>query len=154
MLFRPINLFRKTFSILPVSFGLVEVDKLVAPQRTVNLDYVRQLVKRYPKSPSLDELLDVTDISIWRAKHMGVGIHLQVLNRGHLALWRNTDVLGALMKQLTIEDLEHAVFGGLPAAAVIAFIGYGGAPVNVLQAGPRIVLNNGFHRALHCAALE
>src|SRR5437588_3449152 len=154
MLFRPINLFRKTFSILPVSFGLVEVDKLVAPQRTVNLDYVRQLVKRYPKSPSLDELLDVTDISIWRAKHMGVGSHLQVLNRGHLAVWRNTDVLGSHMKQLTNEDLEHAVFGGLPAAAVNAFIGYGGAPVNVRQAGPRIVLNNGFHRALHCAALE
>ena len=73
MLFRPINLFRKTFSILPVSFGLVEVDKLVAPQRTVNLDYVRQLVKRYPKSPSLDELLDVTDISIWRANTWVLG---------------------------------------------------------------------------------
>ena len=36
--------------------------------------------------------------------------------------------------------------GGLPAAAVIAFVGYGGAPVNVIKAGNRIVLNNGFHR--------
>src|SRR5205807_9374659 len=41
---------------------------------------------------------------------------------------------------------EHAVSGGLPAAAVISFIGYGGAPINVLLSGGRIVLNNGFHR--------
>jgi hypothetical protein len=50
------------------------------------------------------------------------------------------------VKELTAEDLDHAVSGGLPAAAIIAFVGYGGAPVNVLKVGSRIVLNNGFHR--------
>src|SRR5438093_7715371 len=34
------DLFRKTFSHLPTTFALVEADKLVAAQRTVNLDYV------------------------------------------------------------------------------------------------------------------
>src|SRR5439155_19311236 len=33
-------LFQKTFSNYPISFALVEIDKLVAAQRTVNLDYV------------------------------------------------------------------------------------------------------------------
>jgi hypothetical protein len=60
----------------------------------------------------------------------------------------NADIrfLGAFVKRLSSEDLEYAVSGGLPAAAIIAFVGYGGAPVNVLRAGRRVVLNNGFHR--------
>jgi hypothetical protein len=45
------NLFQKTFSVLPVSFGLVEIDKLVAPQRTVNLDYVGRLVVSEKSQP-------------------------------------------------------------------------------------------------------
>ena len=35
---------------------------------------------------------------------------------------------------------------GLPAAAIITFVGYGGSPVNVMRAHDRVVLNNGFHR--------
>jgi hypothetical protein len=31
-------------------------------------------------------------------------------------------------------------------AAVIAFVGYGGSPINVIAANGRLVLNNGFHR--------
>jgi len=47
---------------------------------------------------------------------------------------------------MTPEDLQYAETGGLPAAAVITFVGYGGSPVNVLREGQRVVLNNGFHR--------
>jgi hypothetical protein len=50
------------------------------------------------------------------------------------------------VKKLSADDMQYAVGGGLPAAAIISFVGYGGAPVNVLQAGGKVVLNNGFHR--------
>ena len=139
------NLFQKTFSVLPVSFGLVEIDKLVAPQRTINLDYVGRLVARYPKNPSLDELLN---ICIAPTREMEPIQHLEVAPNTHVFSSPNSDIrfLGAFVKELTTEDFAHAVFGGLPAAAVIAFVGYGGAPINVLQWGGRVVLNNGFHR--------
>jgi hypothetical protein len=39
-----------------------------------------------------------------------------------------------------------AVFGGLPAGALIPFVGCRGAPIKVLLCGNRVVLNNGFHR--------
>jgi hypothetical protein len=66
----------------------------------------------------------------------------------HIPSSPNSDVrfLGAFVKELTTEDFAHAVFGGLPAAAVIAFVGYGGAPINVLQWGGRVVLNNGLNQ--------
>lgn len=74
--------------------------------------------------------------------------HLEVAPNTHVFSSPNSDVrfLGAFVKQLAHDDLEHAVFGGLPAAAVIAFVGYGGAPINVFMCGNRVVLNNGFHR--------
>lgn len=139
------DLFRKTFSFLPVSFGLVEIDRLIAPQRAVNLDYVDKLAARYPKNPSLDQLLD---ICISPAREMEPIQHLEIGPNTHVFSSPNSDIrfLGAFVKELTPEDLNHAVTGGLPAAAVISFIGYGGAPVNVLQWGGRVVLNNGFHR--------
>src|SRR5437588_2967267 len=139
------NLFQRTFSHLPVSFGVVEIDKLVAAQRVVNLDYVNRLIARFPKEPDLDELLD---ICVSPKREMEPIQHLEVAPNTHVFSSPNSDIrfLGAFLKQLTTEDLNHAVLGGVPAAAVIAFVGYGGAPVNVLQSGPRIVLNNGVHR--------
>jgi hypothetical protein len=45
-----------------------------------------------------------------------------------------------------MDDLNAALTGGLPAAAIISFVGYGAASVNVIAAEGRVVLNNGFHR--------
>jgi hypothetical protein len=139
------TLFQKTFSQLPTGFAMVEIDKLIAPQRTVNLDYVNRLVSKYPKDPTVDELLD---ICVSPKREMEPIQHLEVAPNTHVFSSPNSDVrfLGAFVKQLAHDDLEHAVFGGLPAAAVIAFVGYGGAPINVFISGNRVVLNNGFHR--------
>ncbi len=138
-------LFKKTFAGRPIDFGVVEVDKLVAPQRTVNLDYIDRLIESYPKSPTFNELLD---ICVSPKRKMDPIQHLEIAPNTHVFSSPNSDIrfLGAFVKQLTVEDLNYAEFGGLPAAAVIAFIGYGGAPVNVFQVGKRIILNNGFHR--------
>lgn len=138
-------LFQKTFSQIPTGFGIVEIDKLVAPQRTVNLDYVNRLVAKYPKDPTMDELLD---ICVCPTREMEPIQHLEVAPNTHVFSSPNSDIrfLGAFVKKLAREDLEHAVFGGLPAAAVISFVGYGGAPINALLCGSRVVLNNGFHR--------
>ena len=124
-------LFQKSFSTLPTGFGLVEIDKLVAAQRTVNLEYVERLVALLPPEPSMGDLLEVC-----------------VSPKRNVFSSPNSDIrfLGAFVKPLDAEDLGYAVMGGIPAAAVIAFVGYGAAPVNVLQVGRRVVLNNGFHR--------
>lgn len=138
-------LFRKTFAQLPTSFALMEIDRIVAPQRTVNLDYVDRLLASYPKSPTM---ADLVDICVSPKRKMDPIQHLEVAPNAHVFSSPNSDIrfLGAFVKHLTAEDLDYAVSGGLPATAVIAFVGYGAAPVNVLQAGSRVILNNGFHR--------
>jgi len=146
------ELFKKTFGNYPISFRMVEIDKLVAAQRTVNLDYVDRLKKNYPNKPHLEQLIE---ICISPNRSMDPIQHLEVAPNTHVFSSPNSDIrfLGAFVKHLTKEDMEYAVHGGLPAAAVITFVGYGGAPINVLQAGSRVVLNNGFHRVFALRSL-
>jgi hypothetical protein len=137
--------FRSTFSSHRVTFGLVEIDRLIAPQRTVNLDYVDRLVQRFPSDPDLKQLLE---ICVSPKREMEPIQHLEIGPNTHVFSSPNSDIrfLGAFVKELNAEDVEHAVHGGLPCAAIIAFVGYGGAPINVFQWNGRVVLNNGFHR--------
>jgi hypothetical protein len=138
-------LFAKTFSALPTSFSIVEIDKLVAAQRSVNLDYVGRLIARFRDKKSLSDLIDHC---VSPVREMPPIQHLEIANNAHVFSSPNLDVrfLGAFLKRLTSEDFQFAQMGGLPAAAIIAFVGYGGAPINVLRWGNRLVLNNGFHR--------
>lgn len=142
----------KTFSQLPITFSLVEIDKLVAAQRTVNLDYVELLKARYGGKTSL---ADLVEICLSPVREMPPIQHLEVANNTHVFSSRNLDVrfLGAFLKNLAPDDLEYAELGGIPAAAVIAFVGYGGAPINVLKFQNRAVLNNGFHRVFALRSL-
>jgi len=139
------SLFKKTFSLLPTNFGVIEIDRITAAQRTVNLAYVNHLIEQFRKKRAFSDLLDIC-VSLER--EMPPIQHLEVANNTHVFSSPNLDLrfLGSFLKKLTPVDLEFAAMGGLPAAAVIAFIGYGGAPVNVFRVNNRIVLNNGFHR--------
>lgn len=146
------SLFQKMFSGPPVRVGVVEIDKLVASQRMVNLGYVKGLTKRFGgPSPTFKDLLEIC-VSPHREITETIQ-HLEVAPNAHVFSSPNSDIrfLGAFVKRhLTKDELELAEAGGLPAAAVIAFVGYGGAPVNALAAdlpaGKRLILNNGFHR--------
>jgi hypothetical protein len=139
------TLFRRSFVGLPISFGIVEIDKLVAAQRTVNLDYVARLRKQFPEKPSLAELLE---ICVAPTRPMDSVQHLEVAPNVHVFSSPNLDIrfLGSFLKEITAEDVDAAALGGIPVAAVISFVGYGSAAINVFKAGGRIVLNNGFHR--------
>ncbi len=138
-------LFQKTFSQMPVNFAVIEIDKLIAPQRAVNLDFVDRLLASYPSSPTAEELLN---ICVSPKRTMDPIQHLEIGANTHVFSSPNSDIrfLGAFVKPLKADDLRYAVSGGVPAAAIITFVGYGGAPVNVFRAGSRLILNNGFHR--------
>ncbi len=138
-------LFKKTFSILPISFELVEIDRLVAGQRSVNLEYAERLITTYEGKTDIENLIE---ICVSATRDMPPIQHLEVANNTHVFSSPNLDIrfLGAFLKKLTPEDVTFAVMGGLPAAAIIAFVGYGGAPINVYRCQNRLVLNNGFHR--------
>ena len=61
----------------------------------------------------------------------------------------NTDLrfLGAFLKEAVgVDDIPLVEGGGLPAAAVAGFVGYGTPVINAYKVGNRLILHNGHHR--------
>src|SRR6266849_8814159 len=122
-------LVRKSFHAFPFSFELLEIDKVVAAQRTVHLGYVDRLLNAYPKVPTLRDLIE---ICLAPERQMDPIQHLEVGPNTHVFSSPNSDLryLGSFVKDLAPEDMMFAIGGGLPAAAIITFVGYGSAPIN------------------------
>ncbi len=125
---------------------MAEVDKIVFPQRAVNEEYAGQLARTYPPSPDLDALLR---ICVAARADMAPIQHLEVAPNTHVFTSPNTDLrfLGAFLKEAVgAEDIPLVEAGGLPAAAVAGFVGYGSPVINAFKVGSRLILNNGHHR--------
>jgi hypothetical protein len=138
--------FRTSFP-LASEIRMVEVDNLVAAQRTVNLEYVDHLKERLGSDPSFESLLALCVAPQREMDHIR---HLEVGQNNHVFSSKNADVryLGSFMKEnLTPEEISVAAGGGIPVMAVVSFIGYGSAPINAFLVNGRCLLNNGFHRA-------
>ena len=127
------------------SVALVEIDKLVAAQRRVNLDYVDRIVAGLPDEITLEFLVSLCLAPL----RTGAPVqYLQSEPGTHIFSSPSTDLrfLGSFMKPLASDDLDWAESGGIPVMAIVSLVGYGDSPVNVLWSGSRAVLNNGFHR--------
>jgi hypothetical protein len=147
-------LFQASFSALPTSFKVVDIDKLVAPQREVNLDYVDSLRKRI-SGKTIEEVLEFcvgprTEPPIVQA--------LQTAPNQMTFSSRSLDLrfLGGIPKQISEDDIKLAYMGGQPTEAITILVGFGAAPINAYQSGRRLVLWNGFHRivALRSAGIS
>jgi hypothetical protein len=135
---------RKT---LPLKWDvrLVEIDKLVAAQRQVNLEHVDRLRQSFPKDLTLEALIDICltpDPGVVPIQHLepSLNVHTFTSPSGDFRM------LGSFFHELSDEEAELSPAIGTPVAAVITFVGYGAATANVYWNGKRCVLNNGFHR--------
>lgn len=138
-------LFKRTFTNLPTEFKIVEIDKLIAWQQSVVLNFVDSLVDSFPSKPTFETLIDVC-LSL--GKESPPVTELQVGPNTCIYSSESTDFrfLGAIPKPLDQIDLEASSSGGIPVIGLLLLLGYGGAPINVLSVGNRLILNNGFHR--------
>jgi hypothetical protein len=138
-------LFRKTFSQLPFEFKMVEVGKLVAPQRLVNLDYVENLKRSLPNGP---KLFDLVSFCLKPTQTPPAPKVMQSAQNAFAFSSPSQDFrfLGGYPKKVEQGDIEASTGGGLPVIAITLLLGYGTSTCNAFKVGSRMVLNNGFHR--------
>lgn len=140
--------FAKTFANYPISFEEVEIDKLVAGQRIVHLDWVQQLKQNgIPENlPAfcLEPGQDSTPITIARTG-----------NTAFTASSHNPSMrfLGVHEKPYEPDNVPGRHPGGQPVHAIVLLLGYGISSVNVYRVGRRLILGNGFHRLYALRAL-
>jgi hypothetical protein len=145
-------LFKQSFSLLPYEFKLVEIDRLIASQRAVNLDYVELLKQRVNGKPSVSQLIDFCLSPQTKVK---LPAEQMIAQNAYSYTSDSLDFrfLGGFRKPLSQDDIRACTAGGYPLAAVVLLVGLGAGSMNALSYKNRIVLNNGFHRAFALRSL-
>lgn len=139
-------LFQRSFLNTPFTFGMVDIDTLVAPQRHVYLNYVDEMEQRLHENPALDDLID---ICMPLNPLPPVPKVTQTGNGSWIFSSPSPDFRflgGHLKSQLTEDDIQLTQVSGFPVKAITLFVGYGSSSINVIHANNRLILNNGFHR--------
>lgn len=127
-----------------VDYAMVEIDKIIALQRTMDEDYTDLLKQRWSGNLEFEDLLDICLSAKCGKSEVK---HLVYDDNHHVFSSPNSDLryLGSYFKKIEDNDLDYSG-GGVPIAAIISFVGYGVQPVSVYKVGKRFILNNGFHR--------
>jgi len=136
--------FKSAFNQSAVEFKMVEIDKLIASQDMINLSYVDDLIKSFPKRLDFDAVFDICLSMEKNSSHTS-----ELFTQKH-AIYSsiNTDLrfLGSVPIDPETLESTHIRTGGLPTKAIVLLFGFGSTPINLLNYDKRMFLNNGFHR--------
>jgi hypothetical protein len=137
--------FRRAFATVPAKVALVELDALVAYQRTIHLDHVRRLSERLGPRPGPRELFEFClpteppEAPPVRVRRAG--------DDEFLFTCESTDLRFLEAVSLRPEQINHHAAPGAVAGVIGLVVGFGSNFLNVISAEGRLVLNNGNHRA-------
>jgi hypothetical protein len=136
--------FVHAYGSLPISFGIVDLDRLAVFQRSIALEHSKYLADQlYPP---------LSDAAVFRfcMPYDQPAPSARMIRSGrNRFVFESAD---ANLRYLGAEPLDQVVAQELaadgPLAAALALsIGFGSSYLNVVRLGPRMVLNNGYHRA-------
>jgi hypothetical protein len=137
--------FRRAFDTLPTRFGMVELDKLIIYQRHVTRNFVDARMARIGAAPDRESLfrlclpIDEPEASVQVQK---------VGSRRYVFRSPSTDFRFHEPVLLRASQVNGYVPFGAVAGIVGLVVGFGSNFLNAVQVGQRMLLNNGYHRAV------
>jgi hypothetical protein len=142
-------IFKKAYGILPFEIKMVELDKLVVFQKTVNLDFIEKLKGEFPKNPDDDFLFNFC-----LSRRASPPVSVARLGPNAIQFTSTSNDLRFLEgKPLNIEKMDWYCPGGHAEGIFGLSVGYGPNYVNALKVGNRLILNNGMHRTYTLKAM-
>jgi hypothetical protein len=143
-------IFRRSFSAVPGEVGMVELDRLVASQKTVNLAHVARLKEQLGPTPDPDAVFRTCLPFDHPTPPSRAG---WVAKQSYVFTSDSNDLrfLDSLM--LGPEQVSGYQAAGPMVGVVGVAVGYGSNFLHALALDGRLVLNNGFHRAYALRAL-
>ena len=136
--------YRDSFDNLPVSFRLVELDKLVVSQTHVERSFTDVLGKKLGAGANAEQLFNFC-LPLERPMPP---VRMQRLSGDrYLFSCPSTDFRAHRPKLLRGADLAGLTSSGPAAAMVGIMIGFGSNFLSAVRSGKRILLQNGYHRA-------
>jgi hypothetical protein len=143
-------IFKRSFSAVPGAVGMVELDRLVASQKSVNLTHVERVKEQLGTAPTLDAVFRVClpfDHPTPPCRAGRVASHSFVFTSDSNDLRFLESIL---IRPEQVSDYQPS---GPLAGVVGVAVGYGSNFLNAIACDRRLVLNNGYHRAFALRAL-
>lgn len=142
--------FRKTFDCLPVSFAMVELDRLIVFQPHVTLPFVEALQRRLDPRPEVPELFRFC----LPLKRSDPPVTIRRMGTRRFVFSSDSSDL-RFHEPMLLDSGQVAgyeTFG--PIGAVVGLVvGYGSNFLNVIRSDGRMLLHNGYHRAYALRAM-
>jgi hypothetical protein len=134
--------FRRSFNKLPTSFGMVELDSLIVYQRHVTRNFVDARIGSAPDPEAVFRICMPLGVPEAPVQIQKVG------SRRYLFRCKSTDFRFHEPALLRPEQLPGYDSFGAIAGVVGLVVGFGSNFLNAVRVGNRMLLNNGYHRAV------
>ncbi len=137
-------MFQRSFQVVPTDIGIVQLDRLVVFQKSINLTYVRSLQAGLGKKPNEEEIFRFC-LSV---KHPHPPVRVaQTAANSFTFISPSNDFRFVESRLLGTADIASYIPQG-PVTGVLGLVlGYGSNFVTALEVENRLILVNGSHRA-------
>lgn len=142
--------FRHTFDIVPTTFGMVELDRLIVSQRSVTREHIESLrasVAPTPDAAAIFRLCHPVDAPLPPVTAQRLG------SRRFVFSCNSSNLRAAGVSLLPAGAPDHASHVPFGVGGAGVRVGFGTNFLNVVRVGRRHLLSNGYHRALALRAL-
>ncbi|SRR6266581_2264615 len=137
-------MFQRSFQVVPTDIGIVQLDRLIVFQKSINLKYVQSLQAGLGRKPSEDDIFRFC-LSV---KHPHPPVRVVQTNLNSFTFISPSNDFRFVEPRLwgSTDFVNYVPYG--PVTGVLGLVlGYGSNFVTALQAENRLVLINGSHRA-------
>ncbi|MES2510328.1 MAG: hypothetical protein V4625_10385 [Pseudomonadota bacterium] len=137
--------FQASFQSVPVAFGMVELDKLVVYQQHITQSSVQKMTRTL-QTPITEDVLAGLCLPLTADT---TGFHVTLEDDGRFIFSSGSHdarFLGAQV--INPADIKGFAVSGHPQTVIALSVGFTTNILNVVRYGPRMVLNNGYHRAM------
>ena len=135
---------QRILCLTPYQWAIVELDRVVVYQKTINLSYASQIADTLGRT--VDEK-DLMRIAVGGAAHRPALQIRQPSDGTYTFSCRSNDLRLLSTGILDLQSMQECPATGRPVTALGLFIGFGLNIINVLHVGNRLFLINGSHRA-------
>jgi hypothetical protein len=137
--------FSATFSTVPIAFGMVPLAQLVCSQFDLTVSTLEALKKRIPKKLSVNKL---AQLCLPLAPAHGQCVLGREANNEYVFHSDSHDLRSLTAQLVPVGDIAGYHPRGHVQAAIVIGVGFSTNVLNVIRYADRLVLNNGYHRAV------
>ena len=142
--------FRRTFDILPTSFGMVELDSLIVHQPSVTANVIDAMTARLGPAPTAEALFHFC----LPVEAPAPPVRIERIGARRFIFSSESSQLEAGQPLVLPVDQADCPPGLVTVAGMVGFgVGFGANFLNVVRVGRRHLLNNGYHRVCALRAL-